>query len=142
MRLCVRVVRGLALSLVILSGILAGAGVATVALTGAALAQASSVVVEGNRRVESDTVRSYFRPGPGGRLGPVEIDEGLKSLYATGLFSDVRINQAGCLNRCEEGPLLVIYPEGTWYTYVDTADIDEIIDRHLAKGEIVERLKI
>lgn len=55
---------------------------------------------------------------------------------------EVRINQAGCLNRCEEGPLLVIYPEGTWYTYVDTADIDEIIDRHLAKGEIVKRLKI
>nr|WP_315254452.1 (2Fe-2S) ferredoxin domain-containing protein [uncultured Duganella sp.] len=55
---------------------------------------------------------------------------------------EVRINQAGCLNRCEEGPLLVIYPEGTWYTYVDTSDIDEIIDRHLAKGEIVERLKI
>lgn len=55
---------------------------------------------------------------------------------------EVRINQAGCLNRCEEGPLLVIYPEGTWYTYIDTADIDEIIDRHLAKGEIVERLKI
>jgi (2Fe-2S) ferredoxin len=55
---------------------------------------------------------------------------------------EVRINQAGCLNRCEEGPLLVIYPEGTWYTYVDTSDTDEIIDRHLAKGEIVERLKI
>jgi outer membrane protein insertion porin family len=95
MRLCVRVVRGLALSLVVLSGLLAGAGVATVALTGVALAQASSVVVEGNRRVEADTVRSYFRPGPGGRLGPVEIDEGLKALYATGLFSDVRINQSG-----------------------------------------------
>jgi outer membrane protein insertion porin family len=79
----------------ILGGIVAGAGVASIASTGVALAQASSVVVEGNRRVESDTVRSYFRPGPGGRLGPNEIDEGLKSLYATGLFSDVRINQAG-----------------------------------------------
>ena len=95
MRLCVRVVRGLALSFLVLSGILVGAGVATVASTGVALAQASSVVVQGNRRVESDTVRSYFRPGPGGRLGPNEIDEALKSLYATGLFSDVRINQSG-----------------------------------------------
>ncbi len=95
MRLCVRVVRGLALSVLVLSGILVGAGVATVASTGVAFAQASSVVVQGNRRVESDTVRSYFRPGPGGRLGPNEIDDALKSLYATGLFSDVRINQSG-----------------------------------------------
>ena len=54
----------------------------------------------------------------------------------------VRINQAGCMDRCEEGPLLVIYPEATWYTYVDTSDIDEIIDTHLVGGKIVERLKI
>ena len=38
----------------------------------------------------------------------------------------IRINQAGCMDRCEEGPLLVIYPEATWYTYVDTSDIDEV----------------
>jgi (2Fe-2S) ferredoxin len=54
----------------------------------------------------------------------------------------VRINQAGCLDRCAEGPLLVVYPEGVWYTYVDTSDIDEIVERHLVKGEVVERLKI
>lgn len=54
----------------------------------------------------------------------------------------IRINRAGCLDRCEEGPVLVIYPEGVWYTYVDRSDIDEIIDRHLLKGEIVERLRI
>jgi (2Fe-2S) ferredoxin len=54
----------------------------------------------------------------------------------------VRINQAGCLDRCEEGPVLVIYPEETWYSYVDKEDIDEIIDSHLVKGEVVERLKI
>jgi (2Fe-2S) ferredoxin len=54
----------------------------------------------------------------------------------------IRINQAGCLDRCEEGPVLVVYPEGTWYTYVDTSDIDEIIDVHLVGGKIVERLKI
>ncbi|MDO9413378.1 MAG: outer membrane protein assembly factor BamA [Pseudolabrys sp.] len=95
MRLCVRVVRGLALNFAVIGGLLGGAGVTTLVSTGAAYAQASSVVVEGNRRVESDTVRSYFRPGPGGRLGPNEIDEGLKALYATGLFSDVRINNAG-----------------------------------------------
>jgi (2Fe-2S) ferredoxin len=54
----------------------------------------------------------------------------------------VRINQSGCLDRCEEGPVLVVYPEGTWYTYVDTADIDDIIDTHLVGGKVVERLKI
>ncbi|MBS0308963.1 MAG: (2Fe-2S) ferredoxin domain-containing protein [Proteobacteria bacterium] len=54
----------------------------------------------------------------------------------------VRINQSGCLDRCEEGPVLVVYPEGVWYTYVDNADIDDIIDSHLVGGKPVERLKI
>jgi len=54
----------------------------------------------------------------------------------------VRINSAGCLDRCELGPCVVIYPEGTWYTYVDEKDIDEIIDEHLVHGRPVERLKI
>jgi (2Fe-2S) ferredoxin len=52
----------------------------------------------------------------------------------------VRVNKAGCLDRCAGGPVAVVYPEGTWYTFVDNADIDEIVDRHLAKGEVVERL--
>jgi outer membrane protein insertion porin family len=80
----------------VLAGILVGAGFVTVASSGVAVAQtASSIGVDGNRRVEADTVRSYFRPGPGGRLGAMEIDEALKSLYATGLFSDVRISHSG-----------------------------------------------
>lgn len=54
----------------------------------------------------------------------------------------VRINKAGCLDRCEEGPVLVVYPDDVWYTYVDQSDVDEIIDRHVLKGEIVERLRI
>jgi (2Fe-2S) ferredoxin len=54
----------------------------------------------------------------------------------------VRINNAGCLDRCEEGPCLVVYPEGTWYTFVDQSDIDEIVDSHLVKGVEVERLKL
>jgi (2Fe-2S) ferredoxin len=54
----------------------------------------------------------------------------------------VRINAAGCLDRCEEGPVMVIYPEAAWYTYVDQEDIDEIIEQHLVQGKIVERLKI
>lgn len=51
-----------------------------------------------------------------------------------------RVNQAGCLDRCEEGPCIVVYPEGIWYTYVDRADIDEIIHEHVQNGRIVERL--
>ncbi len=53
-----------------------------------------------------------------------------------------RINSAGCLDRCELGPVLVIYPEAVWYTYVDKEDIDEIIDQHLVRGRVVERLKV
>ena len=54
----------------------------------------------------------------------------------------VRVNTAGCLNRCEEGPVVVVYPEDVWYTYVDQEDIDEIIDEHLVNGRIVKRLRI
>ncbi|HXD46918.1 MAG TPA: outer membrane protein assembly factor BamA [Pseudolabrys sp.] len=75
---------------------LVGGGTLSVAgATIAAAQSANSIEVQGNRRVEAGTVRSYFHPGPGGRLGPAEIDEGLKGLYATGLFSDVHINHAG-----------------------------------------------
>jgi (2Fe-2S) ferredoxin len=65
----------------------------------------------------------------------------LKALDMNGQ-GKVRINKSGCLDRCEEGPVMVIYPQGTWYTYVDMHDIDEIIDEHIVKGKIVERLKI
>jgi (2Fe-2S) ferredoxin len=54
----------------------------------------------------------------------------------------VRVNQAGCLDRCEEGPVIVVYPEAVWYTYVDRADIDEIIEEHVKNGRFVERLRI
>lgn len=54
----------------------------------------------------------------------------------------IRINRAGCLGRCDEGPLLVIYPDNIWYRYIDQEDIDEIIDEHLVNGRVVERLKI
>jgi (2Fe-2S) ferredoxin len=65
----------------------------------------------------------------------------IKSLKLAGK-GKVRINNAGCLDRCDEGPVLVIYPEAVWYTYVDKEDIDEIISEHLQHGRIVERLKI
>ena len=54
----------------------------------------------------------------------------------------VRINQAGCLDRCDQGPVLVVYPEAVWYTYVDRSDVDEIVEEHLRHGRVVERLKL
>ena len=54
----------------------------------------------------------------------------------------IRVNTSGCLDRCEEGPSCVVYPEGIWYTYEDEFDIDEIIESHLINGVPVERLKM
>lgn len=54
----------------------------------------------------------------------------------------VRVNVAGCLDRCEAGPVMVIYPEGIWYTYKTRDDVDEIIDTHLKGGAVVERLRL
>ncbi len=54
----------------------------------------------------------------------------------------VRVNTAGCLDRCDLGPVSVIYPEAVWYTYRDERDLNEIIERHLKGGEIVERLRL
>ena len=54
----------------------------------------------------------------------------------------VRVNKAGCLDRCSAGPVAVVYPEGVWYTFVDVHDIDEIVDSHLIGGKVVERLLV
>jgi len=67
--------------------------------------------------------------------------ERIKALNLAG-EGKVRINQAGCLDRCDEGPVVVVYPEAVWYTYVDQHDIDEIIDEHLVHGRVVKRLRI
>ena len=52
----------------------------------------------------------------------------------------VRVNKAGCLDRCAGGPVAVVYPEGVWYSFVDASDIDEIVEQHLGQGPVVERL--
>ncbi|MHB1198822.1 MAG: (2Fe-2S) ferredoxin domain-containing protein [Polaromonas sp.] len=54
----------------------------------------------------------------------------------------VRVNKAGCLDRCAAGPVVVVYPEAVWYSYVDMSDIDEIVESHLKNGQVVERLLI
>jgi len=52
----------------------------------------------------------------------------------------VRVNKAGCLDRCAAGPVAVVYPEAVWYSFVDNDDIDEIVESHLKNGKVVERL--
>jgi outer membrane protein insertion porin family len=89
-------VRGGMLAALIMFAVPAAATLAAMLSVSPAAAQAvSSIQVEGNRRVEIETIRSYFKPGPGGRLDQGRIDDGLKALIETGLFQDVRINQAG-----------------------------------------------
>ena len=57
-------------------------------------------------------------------------------------LQNIRVNSAGCLNRCEMGPVMVIYPEGIWYTYSTEKDIDEIVRSHIMSGRLVDRLML
>ena len=57
-------------------------------------------------------------------------------------IESTRVNGAGCLDRCEFGPVIVIYPEGVWYSPKNEADIDEILAVHVQQGKRVERLLI
>jgi (2Fe-2S) ferredoxin len=66
----------------------------------------------------------------------------VKELGISNRNNSIRINSAGCLDRCDEGPVLVVYPEGVWYTFVDESDLDDIIESHLKNGQVVDRLKI
>src|SRR5271155_1660749 len=96
MDMCVRVKRGL-----VVAGLLLGLGCFGWGVSAAVAAPpdtgltTTSIVVEGNRRVEADTIRSYFKLAPGEHLDAAKIDAALKALYATGLFQDVRITQSG-----------------------------------------------
>jgi (2Fe-2S) ferredoxin len=63
-----------------------------------------------------------------------------KELHVRGLRTKVRANKAGCLDVCEYGPNVVIYPEGVWYSGVQKEDVVEIIERHIIGGEVIERL--
>lgn len=78
-----------------------------------------------------------------GNSGDAEAMLTLAKAHAKALgLRDVRVNRAGCLGRCELGPVAVAYPEGVWYTYVDADDVLEIVDTHLCGGHTVERLMI
>ena len=66
----------------------------------------------------------------------------VKELGISNRHNNIRINSAGCMDRCDVGPVIVVYPEGVWYTYRDEKDLEEIITEHLQHGRVVERLKI
>ena len=74
--------------------------------------------------------------------GSAEVLDALKSrAKAAGLKGKVRVNSAGCLDACAHGVSIVIYPQNAWYAQVTLADVDEIVERTLKRGEIIERLR-
>ncbi len=73
--------------------------------------------------------------------GSLEIAQAMKvAAYERGLKGKVRVNKAGCLDACEHGPSAVVYPEGIWYRQITLDDVDEIVERTLVNGEVIDRL--
>ena len=86
---------------------------------------------------------------PGSARGSCTLDgkgEILPALQAAAkernLKGKVRINKAGCLDQCEHGPVVVVYPEAVWYGFVQPSDVVEIVEQHLVGGLPVERLRL
>lgn len=67
-----------------------------------------------------------------------------KNLKKIGLHGagEIRVSKSGCLGRCSQGPCMVVYPEGVWFSYQSFSDLDEIIERYLKSGQMVSRLLI
>jgi (2Fe-2S) ferredoxin len=75
--------------------------------------------------------------------GAVELHAYFKQqLQQLGLSQTIRVNKAGCLDRCEHGPTVVIYPDGVWYRIQSQADIDTIVAEHLLAGRVVTALRL
>ncbi len=91
-------------------------------------------------------VRDAQSPRPScGRCGSEAMWEYAKRrIQELGLAAPgkVRVKKAGCMERCEKGPAMVIYPEAVWYGYKTEADVEEIIREHIQGGRVVERLRI
>ncbi len=90
-----------------------------------------------------ENVRDPSDPrGSCGAKGSEEIRKKMKAeLKQRGFKGKVRANQAGCLDQCEHGPVVVVYPEAVWYGKVQTDDVHEIIESHIIEGKPVERLR-
>ncbi len=76
------------------------------------------------------------------RRGSLRLRNYMKARAKELKLESVRINAAGCLDRCQHGPTIVIYPEGVWYHCGSREDADEILRTHLIEGRIVERLRL
>ena len=76
------------------------------------------------------------------RRGSVRLRNYMKARAKELGLADVRINASACLDRCELGPTMVIYPDGVWYHYETRADVDEILEHHVIGGELVQRLML
>ncbi|MSO97579.1 MAG: (2Fe-2S) ferredoxin domain-containing protein [Rhodospirillaceae bacterium] len=74
------------------------------------------------------------------RKNSVELRDYMKDKAKALGLKGIRINASGCLDRCELGPSMVIYPDGVWYRYTSQAEVDEILETHVKKGERVARL--
>ena len=72
----------------------------------------------------------------------IELRNYMKKKSFKSKFKKIRINQSGCLDRCEDGPVIVIYPQGIWYRCENFSDVDEIINSHFINGKIVKRLQL
>lgn len=90
-----------------------------------------------NRRVEGAA-----RPSCANRGGDPLLPALKDAVKAAGLKGRVRVNSAGCLDQCEHGPVVVVYPEAVWYGLVQVSDAAEIVREHLVAGRPVERLRL
>lgn len=95
------------------------------------------VFVCSNERLEG-AARPSCRPRGGKQLK----DAMKEAARAAGLKNSVRVNDAGCLDQCEHGPVMVVYPEAVWYGFVNLEDVQEIVTEHLVNGRPVERLRL
>ena len=88
-------------------------------------------------------VRPESHPrGSCARRNSVALRDYMKKQAKTMEIARVRVNAAGCLDRCELGPAMVVYPGGVWYRYETEADVDEILESHIKNGVVVERLRL
>ncbi len=85
--------------------------------------------------------QSHLR-GSCARKNSVALRDYMKTQAKKMDIGRVRVNAAGCLDRCELGPVMVIYPDGVWYHYENETDVDEILSSHIKNGIVVERLKL
>jgi (2Fe-2S) ferredoxin len=89
-----------------------------------------------NRRPEG------HKRGSCGARGSEKLRDYMKARAKELGLQRTRINLAGCLDRCELGPCVVIYPEGIWYKIESTADVDAILEQHVRGGGIVSSLRL